>query len=159
MIPRKGHEYLFRALAKLAASRGYDWASVQVIGWGPEEQSLKALARDLGLQETVKFFGDRHDIPDLLRDMDLLVLPSTYEGFPISIIEAMATGLPVIGSDIDGIPEIIAHERTGLLVPARDVNALADSIARVADDQDLRSRLGRAAASLVRDSRELFADA
>jgi glycosyltransferase involved in cell wall biosynthesis len=157
LIERKRHANLLRAIARLVSERGPGAATLDVIGDGPEEGRLKALSGELGIADEVRFLGDRGDVPDLLRELDAFVLPSSYEGFPISIIEAMASGLPVVATAVDGVPEVVEHERTGLLVRTGDVQGLAGALARLADDSQLRQRLGEQAYTTVRERFSLAA--
>ena len=106
---------------------------------------LESLATALGLSDMLFFAGFRKDIPAVLRDLDLFVLPSHSEAFGIALVEAMAMGLPTIGTDNLGVPEIINDGRTGLLVPPKDPPALAEAICRLIEDKGLRARLGAAA--------------
>ena len=88
-------------------------------------------------------------VPDVLRRLDIFAMPSTWEGFGVSALEASATGLPVVASDIHGIPDVVRDGVTGLLVPPRDVDALADAIARLAQDPALRHEMGLAGRAFV----------
>lgn len=150
MIPRKGHEILLRAISNLSRKFNGDWAKLMIIGWGPLEEQLKSLCYELKIEHIVQFLGDRHDVPELLQKMDILVLPSFYEGFPISIIEGMATGLPVIATNIDGIPEIINPGANGLLVAPGEVEDLEIALTNMLGNYDLRVELGNEASTIAR---------
>ena len=110
------------------------------------------LAELVGLRDTVHLLGHRDDIEACLAGMDLFVLPSLNEGMGRALIEAMAAGLPVIASRVGGIPSVIDHERTGLLVPPGDAGALADALRRLLDRPEWATQLGMAASRSV-DSR------
>ncbi len=139
----KGHCYLFEAMEKLAA-RHPAW-QLLVIGDGPYEPTLRAEVTKLGLQHRVRFVGRQQNIPDWLNALDLFVLPSYGdEGVPQAIIQAMACGLPVISTPIGSISEAVIDKVTGMLVPARDSNALADAIENLINQPQLRARLGAA---------------
>lgn len=97
----------------------------------------------------VSWLGHRGDIPAVLADADVAVLPSYREGLPKSLLEAAACGLPVIATDVPGCREVVRHGETGLLVPARDAVALADAMASLAQDFEMRARLGDAGRRLV----------
>jgi glycosyltransferase involved in cell wall biosynthesis len=131
---------LARALARL--ERGSFRASLA--GDGPDRAMIEAELARLGLTETVRLLGDRSDVPDLLADADVFVCSSRSEGMPVSILEAMAVGLPVVASAVGGVPEIVEDGRTGLLVAPAAVAALADALARLIDDRALREHMGRA---------------
>lgn len=115
----------------------------------PEE--LRALCLSLGIDERVHFLGWRDDMPQVMASLDVFVLPSHHEPFGRVVVEAMAASRPVIATASGGPLELIVHERTGLLVPPRDVEALADTMSRLVADSTLRRSLGAAAGRWVRD--------
>lgn len=137
--PVKGLTHLVEAAARVAAVRpDVRWL---VVGGGPQMQQLQDLAKALGVVDRIFFEGVREDIPDLLHAMDIFVLPSLSEGFGLAAMEAMASGLPVVCSRVGGLPELVSHEETGLLVPPGDSAALAEGVLRLLADRDLRERL------------------
>ncbi len=139
----KGHETLLRALALPQVQE--QPLVVLLLGDGPERPRLEVLARELELgPDRLRFLGFRRDVPDLLSASDFFVLPSLTEGLPLSVLEAMAQGLPIIATPVGGIPELVTHEEHGLLVPVKEPEALADAVVRVAADAPLRQRQGRA---------------
>jgi glycosyltransferase involved in cell wall biosynthesis len=99
----------------------------------------------LGVHERVRFLGHRDDVPALLAASDAFVLPSLFEGTPLALLEAMATGMPVVSSAIPGTDEVVSNGETGLLVRAGDPDALADALRRIVGEPELRARLGAAA--------------
>ena len=105
---------------------------------------LKAEAAELGIEENVKFLGLRQDVPELLQELDIFVLPSLSEGLPLSVLEAMAAGKPVVATDVGGIREAVIDEHTGFLVPAEDPQALSEKILCLLRDRELASRFGEA---------------
>ena len=131
---------LARALARL--ERGSFRASL--VGDGPDRSMIEAELARLGLGDSVRLLGDRCDVPRLLAAADVFVCSSRSEGMPISIIEAMAAGLPVVASAVGGVPEMVEDERTGLLVAPGATTALADALARLVGDRTLREQMGRA---------------
>jgi len=140
--PQKGHRVLLEAATHVVAR---DWQVYFIlIGDGPLRHSLEAIAREQGLAGRVHFLGTRHDIPQLLAAMDLFVLSSFWEGMPNAVLEAMATGLPVVATAVGGTPEVVVDGVTGLLVPPRDPVALAQAIERLLADPELRHRMGQA---------------
>jgi glycosyltransferase involved in cell wall biosynthesis len=108
---------------------------------GPD---MVALLRDAGLDERLRLLGYREDVPELMAAADIFVLPSRFEGLPMSVIEAMLTGLPVVATNVRGPAEQVVPEVTGLLVPPGDAAALADALQRLAADQAMRARMGAA---------------
>ncbi len=105
---------------------------------------MQALLRNAGLGERLRLLGYRSDVPAILAAADIFVLPSYFEALPMSIIEAMLTGLPVVASDVNGPREQVIPEQTGLLVAPRQVEPLANALARLAGDRALRTAMGRA---------------
>lgn len=139
---QKGHEHLLRAFALLL--QGGRQAELWLVGDGPLRPRLESLAEGLGIAGRVKFLGARPDVPALLARMDVLALSSLWEGLPNAVIEAMAAGLPVAATDVDGVPEAAVDGRTALLVPPRNPAALTQAMATLLDDPALRQRMGRA---------------
>lgn len=123
-----------------------------VIGDGPERPALEAELLRLGLAPTVELVGEREDVAELLAGSHLFVLASRSEGMPLSVLEAMAAGLPVVASRVGGLPELVVEGETGFLVPPGDPSALADAIGRLLDDPQLRERLGSAGRARVEAS-------
>jgi glycosyltransferase involved in cell wall biosynthesis len=149
LVPRKEVPVLIEALMRVRAS-GRD-AELDLVGDGPERERLEALAASTGLRGAVRFLGmlDEAGVACALRKADVLVVPSSSEGLPVVIMEAMASGLPVIASEIDGIPELVRDGETGLLVPPCNPERLAEAIIRLLDDADLARRMGEAGRRLV----------
>jgi glycosyltransferase involved in cell wall biosynthesis len=121
-----------------------------IAGEGEERPALEARIRQLGLEERVRLLGQRNDVPALLASCDLFVLPSLFEGLPLSILEAMAAGKPVIATAVPGTREVVREGETGLLFPPGDAPALARAITTVLTDRGLASRLGRAGQARAR---------
>jgi glycosyltransferase involved in cell wall biosynthesis len=145
----KGHDTLLRALARVR-QRSLP-VTVLIAGDGAERPALETLARDLGLGgESVRFLGFRSDVGDLLAAADFFVLPSLTEGLPLSILEAMSHGLPIIATPVGGIPEVVRDGEEGVLVPVGDEAVLAAAISRLAGDSDAARRLGRCGRERVR---------
>jgi glycosyltransferase involved in cell wall biosynthesis len=123
---------------------------LEIAGSGPEAEALAAQTRSLGIASQVSFLGWRQDLPLLFDRWSLLLQPSLYEGFPLSVLEAMGSGLPVVASRVGGIPEMVTHGSDGLLVPPADATALADAIQLLLADDELRRSMGDAARERVR---------
>lgn len=150
----KDQQLLLVALHNLVRERPALRASLRlvIVGDGPERGSLTALIDSLELNGLVWLAGDREDIPELLRSMDIFVLPSLGEGISNTVLEAMASGLPVIATSVGGNPELVQERTTGLLFPAGDADALTRAITTLIDDPSLRQAMGRAAEAHIRQT-------
>ncbi len=154
--PEKGLRYLVEAFARL---RGRIEGRVSLIiagdttpePGGPDRARLERLANELGVADSVRFLGwvDPERLPDLLQSFDIFALPSVYEGFGVAAVEASAMALPVVASNIHGIPDVVRDGATGMLVPARDAGALAEALEILTKDAVLRRRLGEAGREFV----------
>lgn len=120
-------------------------ARLLMIGDGPERPSAVELAAKLGVSGRVSFLGSFPRIEDILSVSDLFLLPSEKESFGLSALEAMASGVPVIASDVGGLPEVVTHGETGYLAPVGDVEGMADAAVTLLADADLHRRFARAA--------------
>lgn len=142
LIEQKGVPYALAAFARLAAR--FPAAHLVIAGEGPLRPVLEAQARDLRLAERVHFLGWRTDTAAIFAALDVFLMPSLWEGFGLVLLEAMAQGIPVIGSAVSAIPEVVANGETGLLCPPRDVDCLAAALGDLLADPGLRARLGAA---------------
>lgn len=136
--PQKDHPTLFRALAGL---KEHDW-ELDLIGEGPLKEETEALAAKLGIADRVRFMGQRMDVAEILARAQISLLVTNWEGFPLSILEAMRAGLPVVASSVGGVGESVRDGETGFLVPRGGVDLLRDRIGRLLTDSALRARLG-----------------
>ncbi len=142
---QKDHLTLIRALAELKA-RGLEPPLLLPGGGKSSYRRLaEAEVQRLGLGEQVKFLGHHKGMPELLMGHAICVLSTHYEGMPLALVEGMAAGCVCVASDVIGVSEVLAHERTGLLVPEGDVTAMADALQRVLNDTGLGERLAAAA--------------
>jgi len=142
LVRHKGHATLLRALATLR-DEGLALEAT-LVGEGPERAALEELSTELGLSGLVRFAGavDQDDLPDLYAQADISCLPTLAEAVGVVNMEAMATGLAVVCSDLMGVPELIEHERSGLLVSPGREEELGEALRRLAGDPGLRERLG-----------------
>jgi glycosyltransferase involved in cell wall biosynthesis len=147
-VEPKGYTYLLDALAKIRTQ--ISDAKALLVGDGALRQPMEEKARELGLSDTVVFTGTRRDVPQVLALLDVFVLPSLWEGLPIALLEAMAAGLPVVATAVGGTPEVVVDGVTGILVPPRDPDALAEAILTLLHDPDLRRKMGQAGRERVR---------
>lgn len=146
LTEQKGHRFLFEALA---ATPELAKVHLLVIGGGDLEQALVSRVEALGLTARVHFLGPRRDLGDLLGAMDVFVMPSLWEGLPLSLVLAMGAGVPSVATAVAGIPEVIDDYRTGLLVPASSSPALGAALARLFTDPALRAKIARAGRASV----------
>lgn len=144
--PRKGQRYLIEAAIQIPE------LILVLVGEGPDRAVLQHQARAAGVQDRVIFLGHRTDIPNLLACCDVFVLPSLAEGLPLSILEAMAAGKPVVASAIGGNSEVVIDGETGLLVPPGEPLALACAIRKLLMDTTLAVRLGASGRHRVREN-------
>jgi glycosyltransferase involved in cell wall biosynthesis len=150
VIPDKGLTHLVRALPKIL--RALPAARLLVVGGGPAayRATLELEAERLGVAAMIIWAGQRTDVADIMKALDVFVLPSLEENFPLVVAEAMAAALPVVATAVGGIPECVSPGETGVLVPPADAVALADALIDLLRDAPLRLRLGQAARQRVR---------
>jgi glycosyltransferase involved in cell wall biosynthesis len=144
---QKGQRFLLAALPELA--RHIPDLAVLLVGEGREQQALEGLAKERGLGPLVRFLGTRRDLPRVFRAMDVFVQPSLWEGLPLTVLMAMGARLPVVGTRVSGITEVIADGKNGLLVPPGDSQALAAAVLELHRRPELRRRLAEAARRTV----------
>jgi glycosyltransferase involved in cell wall biosynthesis len=139
LVERKGLGELIRAFAQLERGR----FELEIVGDGPDDRLLRDLAAGLGVAHEVRFVGsvDRAGVALRYREADLFTLPSSAEAFGNVFAEALASGLPIVGSTVGGIPELVEHGTNGLLVPPGDPHTLAQAISYLADDPQLRAEM------------------
>jgi N-acetyl-alpha-D-glucosaminyl L-malate synthase BshA len=148
--PRKAPDILIKAMSKVVKS--VPNSKLVIVGSGSMEKMLKNLVRSLGTSEHIRFAGFVKNDEKVLyyRSADVFALPSLYEIFGIVNLEAMACGVPIVASKVGGIPEIVKRGENGLLVPPRDVDALADAIIYLLENEDIRKRMGERAKVMVK---------
>jgi glycosyltransferase involved in cell wall biosynthesis len=140
--PPKNHALLIEAFAQVRSDAPL---YLLLVGGGELENAVREQVAALGLQERVRFLGVRADVADILRASDVFVLSSRVEGNPMSVMEAMAAGLPVVSTAVGGVPELVREGVTGLLVPSEDAGALAQAMQALVDDPVRRQAMGAAA--------------
>lgn len=137
----KDHQTLLNA-CKLLADQATDF-HLEIIGDGPLRDTLEKSAKDLGLDTYVSFSGMRHDVPELLRQLDVFVLSSTTEGISLTLLEAMATELPIVATDVGGNPEVVVDGETGYLVPPKNPAEMSKKLLLLINDINLRHQMGK----------------
>lgn len=154
----KGHKYLIEA-AKILKERTSN-IKIVIVGKGSLELELDQQARELHVDDLVYFLGFREDVPQIMASLDLFVLSSYLEGLGTSIMDAMASRLPVVATAVGGIPEIVINNQTGILVPARNPQALAEAILKLYHDREFGRRLAQKGYDIVHQkfSAESMAD-
>ena len=158
LADHKGHQYLIQA-TKILKQQAPKIKTI-IVGEGPLSMELDRQAKELDVEDIIFFLGFRKDIPKILSSLDLFVLSSHLEGMGSSILDAMASRLPVVATKVGGIPEVVIHGETGLLVPPRNPSALARAILMLYSNKTLASRLGQKGYELVhrKFSAEAMAD-
>ena len=148
LIERKGLDQLILAIAECNLKKQ---VIIRVVGDGVERARLQNLVGKKNLQHVFDFMGemDEGEIPHVMLGADILVLPSHSEGRPNVVLEAMATGLPVVATDIDGVNEIVVHEKTGLLFTDNDIDMLASFLQRLIMDDNIRAEYGKASHDFI----------
>jgi len=149
----KNQELLIRALA-IMKDKGRSFKAL-FIGDGHCRSDLEMLAAELKVDEKIIFLGTRRDVPYLYGLLDIYCLTSRFEGLPLTLLEAMAAGVPVIGTDVLGIREVISNNENGLLVPDNDPEQLAKAILMLAQNVSLRNALAERGRRLVYDRYDL----
>ena len=139
--PAKGYEYLIRALPAIVAK--YPQTLLRIAGRGELQPGLAELARSLAVEGNLEFTGFVSDIQSFLETLDIYIQPSQCEALGLGVLEASAVGVPVIGSEVGGLVEAISRDRTGIIVPARDPEALSDAVLKLAEARTLREGMAR----------------
>jgi glycosyltransferase involved in cell wall biosynthesis len=145
----KDHQTALRTLDRLVES--VPAARLLLVGDGPERTAIEAEINCHQLWSNVSLLGTRHDVPRLLAAADVLLLTSISEGIPLTLLEAMAAGLPVVATRVGGVAEVVVDGETGLLAASGDDAALAAALRQLAQEPGLRQRLGACGCQRVRD--------
>jgi glycosyltransferase involved in cell wall biosynthesis len=147
LIFNKGPQYLVRAAARVLAQRRD--VEFLMVGDGPMRSQLERMAAELGVGDALQFLGLRKDVPEILAGADIFVRPSLLEGMPLTVLEAMACGLPVVATRIAGTVEVVEEGATGFLVEPGNITQLADRLCVLLEDGDLRREMGQRGRMLV----------
>ena len=145
--PQKGHDVLIDAMPTVL--QRFPDARVDLVGSGSELEALRARARAHGVLHAITFLGHQDDVSACLSVNDIFVLPSRSEAFPNAVLEAMASGMPIVASRVGGIPELVEDGHTGFLVASGDAQALADRVCRLMANPPFAARLGETARARV----------
>ena len=144
---QKGYEYLVGAMP--AILKNHPQARFLLVGDGELLETVRAAIASQGLSDKVVLTGARYDIPKLLGSMDIFVLPSLWEGFPLSLLEASAAGKALVATDVEGNNEIVKAGINGLLVPPRDSGALARAVGELISNVSIRRSMGERAREIA----------
>jgi glycosyltransferase involved in cell wall biosynthesis len=147
LMPKKGHAELLRSAPRVLAE--FPDTLFVFVGEGFLRRDLENMARSLGIAENTLFLGRRKDMPGVYASLDVIVLPSSNEGMPMSILEALAAKKPVIATPVGDVPRVIAHGQTGLLVKPQNVDDLSSAILQVLSQPELRYQLAAKGSSCV----------
>jgi glycosyltransferase involved in cell wall biosynthesis len=150
LVGQKGIEYFLRAAVEVR--KEFPNTKFFIVGDGPDRESLERLTDDLGIRTQVVFSGSRSDMPNVYASLDVFVLASIDEGMPMALLEALAARKAAVASFVGAIGKVIKTGQSGMLVPARDVEALAAAIATLLRDANLRTRLGENGCREVREN-------
>ena len=137
LYPQKNHKLLLEAFSQVIKEN----VQLKIVGDGPMKNELIEYASNLGISKKVEFLGQRDDIPYLLKSSDIFVLSSLWEGLPLSVLEAMAAGLPIISTDVGGVRDIVKDN--GILVENGNAEKLCEVIIKLIDDSTLRGEMGK----------------
>ena len=157
LVPIKGHKYFLEA-AKIILDTGYKIQDARyddselkfvIVGDGDLRQELEDYSNKLGISGNVIFTGFRQDLPKIYADLDIVALTSINEALGLVLVEAMASGKPVVATNVGGVPSLVKHGVNGLLIKSQDVQALSDAIIKLLNDSDLRQKMGREGRSSV----------
>ena len=135
----KDHVTAIRAIG--VAAKGSN-THLAIVGEGPERPKIEEAIVECGVSDRVHFLGLRRDVPAILAGSDILLLSSISEGIPLTLIEGMAGGIPIVSTNVGGIPEVVTDGVHGLLSPSQDFEGLGRSLVRLANDAELRHRMG-----------------
>ena len=141
LVSNKGPQTLVEAAPEVL--KRHQDARFLFLGEGPLHKALRRRTRSLGIDQNVAFLGTRSDVAEIMRGAALLARPSTLEGMPLTVLEGMASGLPVVATPVGGTPELVSDGVNGRLVPPGDSNALASRIIELLDDPHLAAEMGR----------------
>src|ERR1700733_136988 len=145
----KGIDIFLRAAVQVLAE--FPSTKFVVVGEGPDRDRLERLTDELKIRESLSMLGRKDDMPAIYASLDVMVSSSRQEGLPMAILEGMASGLPLVATDVGEVPTLVLDGRTGVLVPAEDENLLAAGIVELLRDSVKRTRLGGAARQLIED--------
>lgn len=154
--PQKGHAYLIDAI--LILREKHIEGKIVLVGVGDLENEIRELVKQHSLQDYVTFYGQALEVHKVLQTLDCFILPSLWEGMPLSLLEAMASGIPVIATDVAGTREVIQHTVNGLLIPSKNPEAIANAFIKMKENVTMRNELAQRALNFVRENYSVAAN-
>lgn len=148
-IDRKGHRYLLEAIPAILSA--FPDTHFLLFGKGPLEKELRDICRRLGIAEKVTFTGFREDLDNILGCLDILIHPALMEGLGVSLLQAAAAGVPIVGTRVGGIPEIVLDGVNGLLIPPSDASSITDAVKKIIGNRDLAGQMADAGRKITKD--------
>jgi glycosyltransferase involved in cell wall biosynthesis len=148
MVPVKNHKLLIDSF--YLAKKEFKSLSLTIVGDGETKFEIEKQVRNLNLEESIIFVGESNKVSNYLMKGDIYILSSLYEGLPVSLLEAMASGLPIIATDVGGVSDIVEDRVNGILVPSGDTKALSKAIITLAKDKELRKDMSRSSKEKVK---------
>jgi len=149
LVPDKGHETLITAFSQIAPD--FPEAELWLVGDGPRKECLCRLAAQTGFSDRIRFLGNRSDVRDLMCRSTAFVISSVHEAMSNAVVEAMACGLPVVATNVGGLPEVVHHGRNGFLVPPKRPAAMAAALTRLLLQEETRRKFGQAGRKLAEE--------
>jgi glycosyltransferase involved in cell wall biosynthesis len=150
LTEEKGHIYLLKAIPKVI--QGFPEAIFLFVGDGRERKNLEKRTSYLNVKDSVIFAGMRKDVPEILSTLNVFVLPSLNEGFPMALLEAQAAKVPVVATRVGAIPDVVEDRVTGMLIPPKDPQAIAEAIIMILSDKKLAAGIAKKGFERVRDN-------
>ena len=139
---QKNHKGMLEIFAKLKQS--YPNICLQLVGDGELKSEMEAYAEELGIKDSVEFMGAKANVHEFLSEADIFILPSIYEGMPITLIEAMGSGMPIVATAVGGVPDMLSHNESAMLVKC-DTDSIYDACVELLESEEKRAALGKAA--------------
>ncbi|MBL7843314.1 MAG: glycosyltransferase [Cyclobacteriaceae bacterium] len=146
---QKGHQYLIEAIRMLKEKKVE--GKFLLVGVGDLENEIHALVKQYGLSEDVLFYGQATAVNHLLQALDCFILSSLWEGMPLALLEAMASGVPVIATDVAGTREVLKHQENGILIPSRSPESIVEAFVQLKESPELRKKLSQQALTFIRE--------
>jgi glycosyltransferase involved in cell wall biosynthesis len=139
---QKNHEFLIKSFSEIVKDESEKKFILKLAGEGDLIYLIKDLVKELGIENRVEFLGNQNDVLNILQKSNVFILSSNYEGLPLSVLEAMSTGLPIIATNVGGLSDLITNGKEGYLVPSNDVLAMKKAVLLLGNDKIMQTRMG-----------------